>query len=288
MPPPYRLRMVSMTAASPLDHVGDSHDSEHRRLSDPVDAAKPRTLRYEPPFFLDMASRASPGSPLAGLPSSLDDRTSPTVSSSGSSSPGTFIRTPLTFADPAGDLPYPSPGTLAPMGPDSPAHPTGKHRSPALHIDADPLARRRSSARTDTSTDGSLPSTPVALCHRPVALRRMDQFLDIPPSPPIADPGLLLALPPQPDQSPNDHSIAAPFANLNAHRLSTSSSSSPDNTVNRSPLRASIARPRPSTCRRPSGLAHAFDTLAMGSDSAPVDDYAIDDDDADTIVRTDA
>lgn len=271
-PPRHRPRPLTHVP-SPLNPVADGLAVHlHRRPSNPE---RPLISPYNRKYA-DTSPRASPRSPLAFLPSSADDQISPALSTSQSSAADSFIRTPLTFATPGGDLPFPSPADLSPpqLGVRL------KHRPSVLSIHIDSPTRRRSSASSDASfANGSLSSSDMLdrRDKRPIAVRRLDPMFNIPASPPIIDPGMLLARPAASDHPAHEHSIAAPFANLATSQSSTSPTA--DVKYNHSPLRPACNAARPSTTRRPSGLARELGDLDLFWDSDASVDSIRDDSD---------
>lgn len=263
--PRHRPRPLT-NVPSPLNPVADGLAFHlHRRPSNPD---RPLISPYHRKYA-DASPRGSPRSPLAFLPSSADDQSSPPLSTSQSSAADSFIRTPLTFATPGGDLPYPSPAELPPPQRDVRlASGLMKHRPSVLSIHIDSPARRRSSASSDASFANGYSSSCDMLDHRdnrPIAVRRLDPMFNIPASPPIIDPGILLARPAVSDHPAHEHSIAAPFANLATPQSSTSPTAAVK--FGHSPLRPGRHVARPSATRRPSALARELGDLDLSWDN---------------------
>jgi hypothetical protein len=164
------------------------------------------------------------------------------IHSSSSSSVDTQLRTPLFTATSGFDLPVPSPDDLPPADLDKLKHTTTPINIPGPH--------RRSPSVSSSSSDDL----------RPIVVQRLDAYLNVPPSPPIIDPHYLLGQPMHPNPA-NQHSIAAPFANLNP---SPTNRNAP--VMSTSPLRR---RQIMTGNRRPSALAHELGKLDIDTGGNP-------------------
>lgn len=176
--------------------------------------------------------RCSPRSPLSYISPSLSG-----VSTASSLSADGW---PLTPQSPLSRLPIPS----SPLNDHS--LPTSKPKSPL----SPPVASSHPSSRLSVSID--LASSD----HRPAYIKRRHDLDDLPPSPPIVNPGYLLEHHIKP-YTPADHSIASPFLNLD-----TSPNHSHD------PERHSPLTKRTAIARRPSALAHELGNLDIVHDDA--------------------
>jgi hypothetical protein len=143
-----------------------------------------------------------------------------TSSSSTSSSPDSVLRTPPLLATSGGDFPMPSPNDLPPAHIDHIKH-LKRHDLAPINI---PGPGRRFSTLSASSQS---PNDP-----RPIVVQRLDSYMNVPASPPIIDPHYLLGKPIVHNDA-NQHSIAAPFANLNLNPSPTEPNPPP---VTASPL----------------------------------------------------
>jgi hypothetical protein len=204
-------------------------------VSHPINPLRrtPNSLDLRKSSFPYTPSRFSPRSSLSFLEPTL------TSSSSTSSSPDSVLRTPPLLATSGGDFPMPSPNDLPPAHIDHIKH-LKRHDLAPINI---PGPGRRFSTLSASSQS---PNDP-----RPIVVQRLDSYMNVPASPPIIDPHYLLGKPIVHNDA-NQHSIAAPFANLNLNPSPTEPNPPP---VTASPLHHRLLV---TNIRRPSALAHEF------------------------------